>query len=376
MELQKIKILNYKSIKESIEIPFTNEGGIVTFIGKNGSGKTNILQAIRKSIVKQTGYYNGKETIRSQYTLKVSKEDKEKYFSSVNVEKCKDEIVVDFTNGEEHVKKVQAPILTVSVGQYKEKLEKLFKRIKNAGKNYVDKLKGIEQKFELSYYPNMQIVDEKDRISFLDSYKISYIENEIKRQIEEIREYLLSTFEKEYITIGDHLDYSRRFISFREIEFYQISRNKNIRVSSILAKSLGLNKEDVEKVNEKLNDEINEINKQLKTEYATLTNCLKEFNKIKEEIYSIFYEQEEKSYEIQERIDDEYKQFCRLLKDSIYRVGYYIDNEETLLFFNKNDRYNRREFLNEYLNAKNPIWEAIHQFLLEQNYYKEEESIL
>lgn len=377
MELQKIRILNYKSIKESIEIPFTNEGGIVTFIGKNGSGKTNILQAIRKSIVKHTGYYNGgKETIRSQYTLKVSKEDKEKYFSSVNVEKCKDEIEVDFTNGEEHVKKVQAPILTVSVGQYKEKLDKLFKRIKKAGKNYVDKLKGIEQKFELSYYPNMQIVDEKDRISFLDSYKISYIENEIKRQIEEIREYLLSTFEKKYITIGDNLDYSRRFMPFREIEFYQIASNKNIRVSSILAKSLGLNKEDVEKVNEKLNNEINEINKQLKTEYAILTACLKEFNKIKEEIYDIFYEQEEKSYEIQERIDDEYKQFCRLLKDSIYRIGYYIDNEETLLFYNKNDRYNRREFLNEYLNEKNPIWEAIHQFLLEQNYYKEEESIL
>lgn len=377
MDLQKIRILNYKSIKESIEIPFTNEGGIVTFIGKNGSGKTNILQAIRKSIIKQTGYYNGeKETIRSQYTLKVSKKDKEKYFSSVNVEKCEDEIVVDFTNGEEHVKKVQAPILTVSVGQYKEKLEKLFKRIKKAGKNYVDKLKGIEQKFDLSYYPNMQIVDEKDRISFLDSYKISYIENEIKRQIEEIREYLLSTFENEYITIGDNLDYSGRFIPFREIEFYQIASNKNIRVSSILAKSLELNKEDVEKVNEKLNNEINEINKQLKTEYAILTDCLKEFNKIKEEIYDIFYEQEEKSYEIQERIDNEYKQFCRLLKDSIYRTGYYIDNEETLLFFNKNDGYNRREFLNEYLNAKNPIWEAIHQFLLEQNYYKEEESIL
>ena len=101
--------------------------------------------------------------------------------------------------------------------------------------------------------------------------------------------------------------------------------------------------------------------------------CLKLWKNPEKEI---FYEQEEKSYEIQERIDDEYKQFCRLLKDSIYRIGYYIDNEETLLFFNKNDGYNRREFLNEYLNAKNPIWEAIHQFLLEQNYYKEEESIL
>ena len=69
MEVQKIKILNYKSIKGPIEIPFSNNGGLVTFIGKNGSGKTNILQAIRKTIVKQTGYYRGEnETIMKNFT--------------------------------------------------------------------------------------------------------------------------------------------------------------------------------------------------------------------------------------------------------------------------------------------------------------------
>lgn len=378
MEVQKIKILNYKSIKEPIEIPFSNNGGLVTFIGKNGSGKTNILQAIRKTIAKQTGYYRGeKEAISSQYNLRVTKEEKEKYFSSVNVEKCGDEIVVDFTNGEEHVKKVQAPILTVSVGQYKAKLEKLLKRVKKAGKNYVDKLKEIEHSYDSPYYLNLKVISEKrGDYSFLDSSTILNIENNVKRQVEDIKHYLEEFFEKDYITIGDHWNYNRLSTSWWPIEFYQIASDKEIYISSIIAKSLDLKKEDIEKANQKLNTEIIEINKQLSKEYNCLTACLQEFETIKKELLNIFDEQEDKLYEIQEAIDETHKQFCRLLKDSIYRIGYYIDNEETLLFFNKNVGYNRREFLNEYLNAKNPIWEAIHQFLLEHNYYKEEESIL
>lgn len=378
MELQKIRILNYKSIKESIEIPFTNEGGIVTFIGKNGSGKTNILQAIRKSIIKQTGYYNGeKETIRSQYTLKVSKEDKEKYFSSVNVEKCEDKIVVDFTNGEEHVKKVQAPILTVSVGQYKTKLEKLLQRVQKAGKKYVDKLKEIEHSYDSPYYLNLKVITEKrGDYSFLDSSTIENIENNVKSQVNDIKRYLEESFEKDYITIGDHWNYNRLSTSWWPIEFYQIASDKEIYISSIIAKSLDLKKEDIEKANQKLNTEIIKINKQLSKEYNCLTACLQEFETIKKELHNIFDEQEDKLYEIQEAIDEKHKQFCRLLKDSIYRIGYYIDNEETLLFYNKNDGYHRQEFLGVYLNARNPILEAIHQFLLDHHYYREEESIL
>lgn len=378
MEVQKIKILNYKSIKEPIEIPFSNNGGLVTFIGKNGSGKTNILQAIRKTIARQTGDYRGeKETIISQYTLKVTKEEKEKYFSSVNVEKCGDEIVVNFTNGEEHVKKVQAPILTVSVGQYKAKLEKLLKRVKKAGKNYVDKLKEIEHSYDSPYYLNLKVITEKrGDYSFLDSSTIENIENNVKRQVNDIKRYLEESFEKDYITIGDHWNYNRLSTSWWPIEFYQIASDKEIYISSIIAKSLDLKKEDIEKANQKLNTEIIKINKQLSKEYNCLTACLQEFEAIKKELHNIFDEQEDKRYEIQEEIDETHKQFCRLLKDSIYRTGYYIDNEETLLFYNKNDGYHRQEFLGEYLNARNPILEAIHQFLLGHNYYREEESIL
>mgnify|MGYP001114161778 CR=1 FL=1 len=45
MRLTKIDILKYKSIKKPIEI-FLNENKVVVLIGKNGSGKTNVLEAI------------------------------------------------------------------------------------------------------------------------------------------------------------------------------------------------------------------------------------------------------------------------------------------------------------------------------------------
>lgn len=45
MKLTQIDILKYKSIKEPVSI-ILNEGRVVTLIGKNGSGKTNVLEAL------------------------------------------------------------------------------------------------------------------------------------------------------------------------------------------------------------------------------------------------------------------------------------------------------------------------------------------
>ena len=45
MQLTCVDILKYKSIKSPVTIYF-NEGEVVTLIGKNGSGKTNVLEAL------------------------------------------------------------------------------------------------------------------------------------------------------------------------------------------------------------------------------------------------------------------------------------------------------------------------------------------
>ncbi|VEU79973.1 AAA family ATPase [Haploplasma axanthum] len=44
MRIKEIEIEKYKSIKEKQKIDFTSQ--LIIFVGKNGSGKTNILDAI------------------------------------------------------------------------------------------------------------------------------------------------------------------------------------------------------------------------------------------------------------------------------------------------------------------------------------------
>ena len=57
MRITKIEITNYKSIKEPVEINFYN-GLPTVLIGKNGSGKTNILEAL-SAIAEANGNYLG-----------------------------------------------------------------------------------------------------------------------------------------------------------------------------------------------------------------------------------------------------------------------------------------------------------------------------
>ena len=60
MKLTQIDILKYKSIKNPISI-FFSEGKVVTLIGKNGSGKTNILEAIKFAMSKNHNYYRSEK---------------------------------------------------------------------------------------------------------------------------------------------------------------------------------------------------------------------------------------------------------------------------------------------------------------------------
>lgn len=55
MRLKQIEILKYKSIKNPVSIHF-NEGKVITLIGKNGSGKTNILEAIKYAFSRNLFY--------------------------------------------------------------------------------------------------------------------------------------------------------------------------------------------------------------------------------------------------------------------------------------------------------------------------------
>ena len=90
MRITKIEITNYKSIKDPVEINFYN-GLPTVLIGKNGSGKTNILEAL-SAIAEANGNYFGlhKELpLKYKVHIRLEKEDAERLFPGKSIdEKC------------------------------------------------------------------------------------------------------------------------------------------------------------------------------------------------------------------------------------------------------------------------------------------------
>ena len=90
MKITKIEIQNYKSIKEPVEINFYN-GLPTVLIGKNGSGKTNILEAL-SAIAEANGNYFGlhKELpLKYKVHIRLEKKDVERLFPCKSIdEKC------------------------------------------------------------------------------------------------------------------------------------------------------------------------------------------------------------------------------------------------------------------------------------------------
>lgn len=90
MRITKIEITNYKSIKEPVEINFYN-GLPTVLIGKNGGGKTNILEAL-SAIAEANGNYLGlRKELPMSYKvhIRLEKEDAERLFPGKSIdEKC------------------------------------------------------------------------------------------------------------------------------------------------------------------------------------------------------------------------------------------------------------------------------------------------
>ncbi len=117
MRITKIEIANYKSIKEPVEINFYN-GFPTVLIGKNGSGKTNILEALSAIAETNGNYFGLRKELSMSYKVRIrlEKEDAEKLFPGKSIdekyefvacsgEKCKmgDNMAMDMDSGELHI---------------------------------------------------------------------------------------------------------------------------------------------------------------------------------------------------------------------------------------------------------------------------------
>lgn len=376
MKIKDITIQNYKSIKNSVKIPLDGNN-FYTFIGKNGSGKTNILKAIKVALSNSRNYYYDEKTDgKIIYHIVLEDAEIDEYFSCVEADEKSKDIYVTFNGANPETRSVDAPIYNIAAKKYREELDNILNNFKKAASKYLHALKEIEQSdYQNDCYVNLDIENEQGSLTRLESYEIERIKSGLEFQIKNIEEYIAQLFKNNNLIVNHTKPFY--YINGFPFSFYQI-REQQIHISPIVAHSLNLTTKQYETANKKLNIRIKEINYKLKNEYEEINKQLKLFENVCKRIENIIVSAEDKHYTEQDKIDKKFTSAMSKLKETVFRNCYYIDNENSLLFYEQNERRYRDNttFYQENLNSQNPIYSAFDMFLKDNNFYQDKETII
>ncbi len=376
MKLVKIKIIKYKSIINPIEINLEN-GNCRVFIGKNGCGKTNLLRAIKLALSKNIRYgQSQKEDMLAEYYLRLTPEERKSYFPDFDLTEENGLIKVIYNGNRPDVRMIEAPSVKIAVKEFRKEAEDILSNFQKASERYISNLSKIESDSmaDLAYI-NFDVIDDKGMIYPLIKNNLDFVEDNIKNQKSSI-EQLLQIFTEDFFRLDEHGRPSLITGISWPIQYYRI-HEQSLKISPLVAKSLNLNKKKIETANQKLNTTIKQINQELEEDYQNVQTQIDRFEKLKKQIIDVFKKKEDERYSQEEARDDKRKKFISDLQEAVFANCYYIDNEDTLLFYQRqSNEYERQQKQIENLNSRNPLEEVFHLFLLEKGIYKERESFL
>ena len=206
MRITKIEITNYKSIKEPVEINLYN-GLPTVLIGKNGSGKTNILEAL-SAIAEANGNYFG---LRKELPLKykvhicLEKEDAERLFPGKSIdEKC--EFVA--CSGEDcKINRIKSEYLVPLLRLEIDEISELAGELKDALDTYTKQLNKIAYGENEHPLQGLQIINFKNSTTSYDF---------LKRQVEMV----IREAEKFAGFVKENFAAEESFMKFGYVDYY------------------------------------------------------------------------------------------------------------------------------------------------------------
>lgn len=223
MRITKIEIQNYKSIKEPIEINFYN-GLPTVLIGKNGSGKTNILEALNAVAEANGNYFGLRKELPMSYKvhIRLEKEDAEKLFPGKSIDK---EYEFTACSGEDSkIDRIESECLIPLLRMEIDEISKLANELKDALDTYKEQLHKIAYS-ERNEQPlrGYQISDFRNSTTNYDAIKfqVEFVLEQAERLAESIKQSFCvenCTFKfgdiPEYYQLGDleRLCFKLRFV--------------------------------------------------------------------------------------------------------------------------------------------------------------------
>lgn len=381
MELKSIEISNYKSIKSPIKIDLTG-GKPTVFTGKNGCGKTNLLETIHIALSERGRYFDGAGDVKIKRTYKLDKTEMQEFFSITEEETADnnlDEIEVFFDRDDPDIKWAKVPAVEQSVEKYKTRLEEVKAEFAVSSKSYLEIIDGFLA--EMDYDQFLYFSLDNDGNGNYDGERafkehLYQARANFKRTEEEVDKLL------NYLAQGaikfDGYDDNRYFRDYSfnwSFDLPQITAFKFV-ADKMSAHCLGITEETIKKANAEFERIVNGLNGRLKAEHEKITSQLQKIKEIAEEVERLTRECDDRFYDGQRKLVDRQNSFYNELKTAMRRKCYFLDNENSMLFFDdRNGLYGRSGKRERNLNSYNPIIDAFDNFLKVGNHYKEGESI-
>ena len=266
MRITKIEITNYKSIKEPVEINFYN-GLPTVLIGKNGSGKTNILEAL-SAIAEANGNYFGlhKELpLKYKVHICLEKEDIERLFPGKSIdEKC--ELVA--CSGENcKIDRIESECLIPLLRMEIDEISELAGELKDALDTYTKQLNKIAYGENEHPLQGLQIINFKNSTTSYDF---------LKRQVEMV----IRGAEKFAGFVKENFAAEESFMKFGYVNYYGLNDLEQLSFKLHYVKpDLAPFEEKFITVNEAaIKREITKINKASKAARNRVTDLLHELD--------------------------------------------------------------------------------------------------
>lgn len=328
MRITKIEIHNYKSIKEPVEINFYN-GLPTVLIGKNGSGKTNILEAL-SAIAEANGNYLGlRRELPMSYKvhIRLEKEDAERLFPGKSIdEKCE---FVACSGGDCKINRIESEYLVPLLRMEIDEISELAGELQDALDTYTKQLNKIAYS-ERNEQPlrGYRITDFHDSTTNYDAiiFQVEFVLEQIEKLIKSI----IQNF------CVEECSFKFGYIP----DYYQVGDSERLCFKLRYVKpDLAPFKEKFITVNEAaIKREITKINK------ATKVSC--------EKITSLLHELDEQAKRLKAALSDDhiipdnssvFYKFIREVRNCVGTKCAFLRNESSEVIF-KNEKQEREYF--------------------------------
>ena len=266
MRITKIEITNYKSIKEPVEINLYN-GLPTVLIGKNGSGKTNILEALSAIAEANGNYFGLRKELPMSYKvhIRLEKEDAERLFPSKSIdEKC--EFVACSGEGCK-INRIESEYLVPLLRMEIDEISELAGELKDALDTYTKQLNKIAYGENEHPLQGLQIINFKNSTTSYDF---------LKRQVEMV----IWEAEKFAGFVKENFAAEESFMKLGYVDYYGLNNPEQLSFKLHYVKpDLAPFEEKFITVNETaIKREITKINKATKESSEKITDLLHELD--------------------------------------------------------------------------------------------------